>query len=333
MGPVRAIPEAPGPHHVADKNDAVSPTEQFPPPAGWNVPGPAMGAWGWPEPRPKAGTDRTGPLPLHPMSVSDILDGAFKILKGNFRTIALVAAVFVVPAELVVAVLQRASGTPNLTNVFGSFGNTPVGGSGETTSGGEVAALAAVLVIGLLITPFVAGAISRVVAASYMGTEEPPRRALRATFRRTWALFAAFVLVHVLEALGGVFCYLPGLAVMTMFVMVAPAIVIEGLGPIAGMRRSWRLAKGRFWGTLGICLLAALLTSVVSSALAMPFAIGGVLAGGAGWVLVAAGDILAGLVARPIVAVVATLQYYDARIRVEGYDIQVLTAALARDAA
>src|SRR4051812_31902651 len=48
-----------------------------PPPSG---PG---GGWGQPPVLPKAGSSRTGPLPLHPMTVSDVLDGAFKLLKAN----------------------------------------------------------------------------------------------------------------------------------------------------------------------------------------------------------------------------------------------------------
>ena len=119
----------------------------------------------------------------------------------------------------------------------------------------------------LLVTPFVAGAISRVVAASYLGREETPGSALRATGRRWWALLAAWFLVHVLEAVFFVLCILPGLLVMAMFVAVAPAIVTEELGPIAGMRRSWRLVRRRVFPVLGIALISGLLASVLGNVL------------------------------------------------------------------
>src|SRR5213079_2737279 len=67
------------------------PTGWAPPtgPAGWappTLPRPPVGNWGAPPtpygfPLPKGGDARTGPLPLHPMSVGDVLDGAFKLLK------------------------------------------------------------------------------------------------------------------------------------------------------------------------------------------------------------------------------------------------------------
>ena len=327
-----------------DNNGTVRPPDEFPPPPPpWQQPPPPWpqpqpqwpqppqqpwpGYYPPPPPQPKGGSARTGPLPLHPMTVSDILDGAFKLLRANLRTIAIVAAVFVVPVQLIAAIVQRGVGVSNIVRVFND--PTAVQSSNEPDSTLLVATLI-VTVIGLLSAPFVAGAISRIVSASYAGGEEAPQDALRATFRRSWALLASFVLVHLLELVGFVLCVLPGLAVMTMFVMVAPAIVIEGLGPIQGMRRSWRLAKGRFWATLGIALLAGMLSGLVSNALSVPFLIIGIPFGDFAWIPTAIGGILAALVARPIVAVVATLQYYDGRIRTEGYDLQVIAANLAR---
>ena len=96
------------------------------------------------------------------------------------------------------------------------------------------------------------------------------------------------------------------------------------------MRRSWRLTKGRFWATLGIALLAGILSSLVSNALSVPFIVLSLPLGDLSWIPVAIGSTLAAVVSRPIVAVVATLQYYDARIRREGYDLQVIAANLAR---
>ena len=58
-------------------------------------------------PKPKGGGPRTGPLPLHPMTLGDILDGAFNLLKAEFRTLMIVSAVFIVPVQMIAAFLQR----------------------------------------------------------------------------------------------------------------------------------------------------------------------------------------------------------------------------------
>src|SRR5438105_3529449 len=89
------------------------------PPPGWAAP-----PWAAPPPppnMPKAGNERTGPLPLHPMTMSDILDGAFKLYKANATSVLLVAATFVVPVQLVIAFLQRNTlGGRSIFNAFTS---------------------------------------------------------------------------------------------------------------------------------------------------------------------------------------------------------------------
>jgi hypothetical protein len=264
------------------------------------------------------------------MTLSDILDGAFKLFKANVRTVVLITAAFVVPLQVVAAFAQR--------NVLGGRGfidilNNPPSSTDSLNSGGDAQTVLAVVafVISLLVTPFVAGAISRVVAASYLGQEESPGAALRATGRRTWALLAAWVLVHVLEVVGFLFCILPGLLFMALFVAVAPAIVIEELGPIQGMRRSWRLVRRRIWSVLGIALLAGFLANVLGQVLGfVPTIIALIIGLEWAWPLLAAGGILSALITTPFVAIVATLLYFDGRIRQEGFDLQLMADELAR---
>jgi hypothetical protein len=297
-----------------------------PPPPGWQVPG---ASWQAP-PLPKAGDARTGPLPLHPMSLSDILDGAIKLFKANARTVMLVTAAFVVPLQLISAFAQR--------NLNGGRGiveavRNPLTAQATTNDQSStqliVGVVAALLL--LLVAPFVAGAISRIVAASYLGREEAPGAALRATGRRAPALLVAWFLVHFVEVVGGVLCILPGLLAMALFVGVAPAIVTEELGPIAGMRRSARLMRPRLFSVLGVALLAGLLASVLGTILGgIPQTIALLIGLKWAWPLLAFGTILSALVTTPFVAIVATLLYFDGRIRQEGFDLQLMADELAR---
>jgi hypothetical protein len=106
-------------------------------------------------------------------------------------------------------------------------------------------------------------------------------------------------------------------------------VVVEELGPIRGVRRSWSLLRRRFWPVLGIALLAGLISNVLGQILGLAPTFAGLLVGLEwGWILVAFGAILTALVTTPIVAIVATLQYFDARIRFEGFDLQVIAAEL-----
>jgi hypothetical protein len=291
------------------------------------------------------------------MTVGDILDGAFKLLKANAKTLFTIVAVFVVPLQLLGAFAQR--------NVLGGAGffdalNDPSlaeAGTEQPVTDQLISYLATLL--NLVVLPFLAGAISQVVGASYLGEELSPGPALARTLRRAWSLFASWVVVHVLEV--GALVALPvtgivlavlvdgplravfvlfalvtvvagiagALAVMALSVAVAPAVVVEELGPIRGIRRSWSLMRRRFWPVLGIALLAGLISNVLGQVLGVVPTFAGVIVGLEwGWILVAVGAILTALVTTPIVAIVATLQYFDARIRFEGFDLQVISAEL-----
>ncbi len=140
-------------------------------------------------------------------------------------------------------------------------------------------------------------------------------------------------MVHVLEIVAGVACILPGLLVMALFVAVAPAIVVEELGPIQGMRRSARLVRPRLWAVLGIALVSGILAQILGSVLGFIPQMAALLIGLRwGWILLAAGGILTGVVITPFVAIVATLVYFDGRIRHEGLDLAMMAADISRHA-
>jgi hypothetical protein len=278
-----------------------------------------------PPPKPKAGSAATGPLPLHPMSVADILDGVFKLLKANFATIAVIVGCLIVPLQILAAFLERGLfGGQSIIHAF----NDP---SSVSTNHTSLEATGIRLGVSVLIIPFVGAAIAKVVAASYLGQQLGPGEALKATFRRAHSLFAAWITWHPVEIIGFALCIFPGIAWMTMFVMVAPVIVIEDLSFGAGLRRSWHLASKRFWPTMGVALLAGLLGSIVGNVLSTAPDIAAFVIGlHWGWLLLALGSTLSSFVVTPIAAITATLLYFDARIRTEGFDLQILAAGLAR---
>jgi hypothetical protein len=258
------------------------------------------------------------------MSLGDILDGAFKLLKANARTILIVVAVIILPLQFLTAFLVRDAFEFGVLDVFSDPSVADAAAEQGANTGQLVGQLAGVF-LSILATPFIAGCIARVVAASYLGTQIGPGEALAAAARRFWPLLASFLLVHLVELVGFVLCILPGLAVMAMYTLVAPAIVEERLGPIEGMARSWRLVRPRFWAVLGISLLAGFIASFLGNILSFVPVFGALIVGGAyAWLFVAVGGVLGSIVTAPIVAIVATLLYFDARIRHEGFDLQVI---------
>jgi hypothetical protein len=260
------------------------------------------------------------------MSVSDILDGAFKILRANARSIVLVVATFIVPIELLVGFLQR--------NTFGGRGfftaiRDPASAGNQADPATTYSILAITFLVYWLVVPLVCGGVSRIVMVSYMGGELSAKDAIEAALRRAPALVVATVFVHLAELVGLIACLLPALFLVPLFVMTAPAIAIEESGPFAGIGRSIRLGRSRYWPTMGVALLAGVIAYFLGQALGAAPNIAALIIGlRYGWILLSASNILVAFVTIPLVTIVATLLYLDARIRTEGFDLQLVAARL-----
>jgi hypothetical protein len=63
--------------------------------------------------------------------------------------------------------------------------------------------------------------------------------------------------------------------VIAIFVYVslslfAPAIMMENLGAVGGLQRSWALTKGHRWSLLGAIILTSILGAIISFAITLP---------------------------------------------------------------
>lgn len=117
-----------------------------------------------------------------------------------------------------------------------------------------------------------------------------------------------------------------------------PAVVLERQGVIAALKRSFRLVKGSWWRVFGILLLTAILAGLISGILPLPFqGVASAIADpndpsptGAfivSMVITTIGTAIAATIATPFQAAVTVLLYVDQRIRKEGLDLALRTAA------
>ena len=130
------------------------------------------------------------------MTVSDILDGGFAIMKRAPATVIGLTAVFVVPVQALGAWLNRGAEGLDLGEAF-SQSDT----SFQLSDSGAVSGAAwAVLQVGPMIAlVFVAAAMARLVSAWHVGHDLTLRELLRGSVTRAWPLLAAWTMVHLLE--------------------------------------------------------------------------------------------------------------------------------------
>lgn len=268
------------------------------------------------------------PVALRPMTTPDLLDGAFAIIKRRPRDVLTIAAVLLIPVEVLSAVLLRdVLGAEGLTGLADP--TTAFGGDGEVVGAG--AALTS-FAIGTVSLALLAGALGVLVDGWYRGRDVGPWEAIGVALRRSWALVLGAVLVHLLEGIGllalGVGAYLA----MALCHVVSPAITVESLGPLAAIRRSVQLTRRRLWPTLSVPGLVGIVGLLVGFGFqTLPELAAAVVPDDWDWLVRSAGQIAAQLVVVPFTAGVAVLYHLDLRIRLEAHDIELRAdAVLAR---
>ncbi len=293
-------------------------------------------------------------VPLHPMTVADLLDGSFTLLRNHARVVFPAAAMFIVPAQLASFALQARMGFSELSGTRDTVFTTPMPTDSGSSSDVVVAVIA--MLLNLSTVALVAGVAAQVVVSSHNGDEQSVWQVLHRVRQRGAALLGSWLVVHVLEASGllvlgalalgslaggqddlaavlfvfGLVLLAPiGFVVMTLSVAVAPCTLIEDLGPLRAVRRSWRLVRRRFWPTAGVALLAGMISSLVAQILSViPAAIGLGIGGVVGAVLLTLATIAVLSITQPFIGFVASLQYLDARVRTEGLDLQIIADRL-----
>lgn len=307
---------------------------------------------------------KPGALPLRPLRLGDIFDGAFKIIRFNpgatvgsavlvtavaMAIPVLVTGILVSTLDLSTASLQDGNAnTADLAGFLGAYGSLMIGSLLQA--------------IGLI---FVTGMIAHVTSAAAVGRRLTLGEAWELTRGKRWALVgltlllllatavylgvvvgvivvlaltlptAAAVVLSILTGLAGVVGMVVGW--VRVYYLAVPPLMLEPIGVLEALRRSWRLTSGQFWRTLGIALLTMLITRIAGGILAAPFSIIGVVITSAAnisetGVMVfvvtnALGAVVSSAFVAPFTSAVTSVQYLDQRIRKEGYDVELLTRA------
>jgi hypothetical protein len=136
---------------------------------------------------------------------------------------------------------------------------------------------------------------------------------------------------------------IPGFLFLVVIANVAPiAVILEGEGAAAAIRRTVRLLKGSMWRYTGISLVLAIILSVISNAFSgvaeLPLVavastvqtVGPVVI--LGIILIVLAAVAQAMITYSYMGTASTLMYVDARIRNEGFDIDLARAAEAASA-
>ena len=268
---------------------------------------------------------------LRPLGIGEILDAGIKLFLRHWRPLVLSVVGLILPVQILSA-LVTASVAPEQFDLTTSESGVEEGEEAEFLIGQGIIALLSVISV-LLAT----AVCFKAVADAYLGVEPDWRRSLRFAVRRLGGLFGVAIVGGLLVALGTLALVVPGIWLFVAYSVAVPALLLERIGPIRALRRSFRLVRGRWWPTAGVLLIGYLLIGILGALVTgvimlVPTVVAedNTLAGALGAVV---GGTVGSVLTTPYSAAVVALLYFDLRVRKEGLDLQLIAegADVARD--
>jgi hypothetical protein len=117
-------------------------------------------------------------------------------------------------------------------------------------------------------------------------------------------LIAFGILFGIGVGLGLILVIVPGLILLTFWSVGAPAIVIEGIGPIEAFGRSWRLVRGDAWSVFAALLVVLLIVIVIGVVI-------GVIATPISNAATVVGIVISSVITAPIFSLAVSVMYFD----------------------
>jgi len=283
------------------------PAEQ--PPANWSAqqPPPAPQGWGAPPPPPpgrpgwgnwnQPPAAKPGVIPLRPLGVGEILDGAVSTARAHWRTalgISLAVAVMIQLASTIATGvwLRDNSGFQALQTEAEPTAEDlrdALNGTLNTLSVEVLAALVGTVIATAMLTVVVSRAVlGRPVSIGEAWRESRPQllRLLGLTLLVLLLVIGAILLGLLpgfllaaggsgaggiaLGLLGGFAGVVAAVWLWVRYCLSAPALMLERQGVFAALRRSAKLVRNSWWRVFGIQLLTVVLASMVGMIIQLP---------------------------------------------------------------
>jgi hypothetical protein len=259
---------------------------------------------------------------LRPLGIGEILDAGIKLFLRHWRTLVLSVVGLILPVQILSALIT-ASVAPEQFDFTTTESGVEAGEEAEFLVG------QAVIILLTFVSVLLATAVCfKAVADAYLGATPDWRRSLRFAVRRLGGLLGVGVLGGLLVALGFLAVIIPGIWLAVAFAVAVPALLLERVGPVAALRRSFRLVRKRWWPTAGVLVVGYLLIGIIGAlvqgvVMIVPslLADGNTFVGALGSVV---GGTLGSALTTPYSAAVVTLVYFDLRVRKEGLDLQLI---------
>ena len=250
-----------------------------------------------------------------------MLDTAIKLYSRNAVTMWKIVGLVVIPLAVIQILVLDAS-LPS-----GAFVHDGTLYTSSGTLSAPAAGTLAQTVLGFLAILVVNGALALCLVDSYVGHPLSWSRSLQAAFRRIGALVWLAIIFGIAIVIAFILIILPGIWLSVAWAVAVPALMVEGIGAVAALRRSFRLVRHRWWATFGALFVATIMLFVVL--LLVGLVLGALAGSSLGLYLVVHGlsSVISALIAYPFIGAVVAVIYIDLRVRKEALDLELLAGS------
>ncbi|OKJ22991.1 glycerophosphoryl diester phosphodiesterase membrane domain-containing protein [Streptomyces sp. CB01580] len=330
-----------------------------PPGYGWGA-GPQGPGWGQPPAAAKPGV-----IPLRPLGVGEILDGAVSTMRTHWRTVLGFTLAVSVIAQIATILMQRYLLPDPIVMDPKATGPEALRQATESVQSTLITNVPSMLIT-LIATLFTTSVLTVVISRSVLGRPVSLADAWAEARPRLPQLLGLTMLLTLMSAALMTLGLLPGLLVgstagaglvviglpaalavvlwlMVRFALASPALMLERQSITSSMRRSAKLVRNAWWRTFGVLALTWLLTAIVAVIIAIPFTIIAMVVDSSGtesllfdgsmfstWpylIISGIGQVITATITYPLSAGVMALLYIDQRIRREALDLELARAA------
>ncbi|MCX4762575.1 hypothetical protein OG562_16635 [Streptomyces sp. NBC_01275] len=263
-------------------------------PGGYGAPSGWGAGWGGPPPAAKPGV-----IPLRPLGVGEILDGAVSTMRTYWRTVLGISLTVAIVTEIIVVLLQGL--VLNGTTDTSALSDPSATFEEQTDAMRDVMLNSGVILLVTLIGTIVATALlTAVTSRAVLGKSVTLKEAWRDARPQVPRLFGLIFLLLLIAAGVGLAGVLPGILVaaagsseagaaltglgslasvvvalwlLVRFSLASPALMLEKQGIRKSLGRSAKLVRGSWWRVFGIQLLALVIANIVATLVVVPFAL------------------------------------------------------------
>jgi hypothetical protein len=264
-------------------------------------------------------------LPAAPLSIGGVLDSAIRLYRDSMRrswVLALLYSAALAIFGIVWALMLTKSVVPPNKDPRAMlalmFSPTVMG----------------VFAVAIVISFVFYGALMKTLSTWAQGNQALPLgEAIAVGLRRLPAVILGSVISALAIGIGFVLLIIPGIYFFGKVPLWMAAVFVDDVGAMEGLRRSWRLTRGRWWRGSVIITVAIIMIYVF----ALAFGLVGTAIGALGHLSIAGREVInqllavaSNMIVLPMFASILIVMYHDFKLRDEGGDLAARMGALGK---